>query len=353
MRKRYLDHLRCLVVLLVVVYHVIYQFNSAGCIKNLAVKGIAQMDALLYFVYPWFMGLLFVVAGMSARYALRERTGREFLRERVRRVLIPSVGGIFLLGWICGWVSNQYTDLFQGAEVPGMIRYVIYCFCGIGPLWFLHELFLFSILLLLLRRLDRRGTVDALFAHMPVWSLIPLFFVVWGSSGLLVTPVVEVYRNGFYFVLFLLGYYWMAQERVTDALARAAVWLLPVTIGVGIWYTAHWFGENYASQACLNTVSTNLYAWLGILAALGAAKRWLNHPIGWLDRLRRNSFAVYVLHNPLIVLIGWLVCSKSSLPIGAVYFVVLGLTAAALPVTIAVVRRIPVVRTLLLGVWEK
>lgn len=353
MRKRYLDHLRTLIVLLVVLYHVIYLFNSAGCITNLLVEGIARMDTLLYFVYPWFMGLLFVVAGMSARYSLCRRTGREFLRERVRRVLLPSIGGMLSLGWICGWVSNQYTDLFQGSAVPAGVRYVIYCFCGIGPLWFLHELFLLSVLLLVVRCIDRRGVLDALFSRLPVWSLLPLFLVVWGSSGVLVTPVIEVYRNGFYFVLFFLGYYLFSQERITDALARAAVWMLPVTVGVGIWYTAHWFGENYASQACLNTLSTNVYAWLGILTALGAARRWLNRSICWLDRLEPYSFAVYALHNPLIVLFGWLVCSKTSLPIGAVYAAVLGLTAAALPVVITAIRRVPVVRVLVLGEWGK
>ncbi len=352
MRRTYLDSIRCATVLLVVLYHVVYQFNSVGCISNLDEPGIPQMDALLYFVYPWFMGLLFVVAGVSARHSLCKRSAREFLRERLRRVLLPSIAGMFLLGWICGWVTNQYTDLFLGAEVPPVVRYVIYCFCGIGPLWFLHELFLFSVLLVLLRRIDRNHRLDALAARVPVWGLVPLVIPAWLCSGLLVTPVIEVYRNGFYLLLFLLGYYLFSQERVIDALAKAAVWLVPLTAVFGVWYTLHWFGENYASQQCLNSISTNGYAWLGILAALGAGKRWGDRT-SVLTRLHPYSFAVYVLHNPLLVLLGWLVCSRTTLPVAAVYLIVLLLEALVLPVMIVLVRRIPVVRTLLLGEWTK
>jgi acyltransferase family len=36
------------------------------------------------------MVLLFVVAGMSARYSLQKRSNKEFLKERVTKLLVPS-----------------------------------------------------------------------------------------------------------------------------------------------------------------------------------------------------------------------------------------------------------------------
>ncbi len=59
MRKKYIDNIRWLTVVPVVVYHVTYIFNASG---------VQFQDALLYMAYSWFMLLLFVVSGMSARF---------------------------------------------------------------------------------------------------------------------------------------------------------------------------------------------------------------------------------------------------------------------------------------------
>ena len=51
-RKHYIDNIRWVTVLIVILYHVIYSFNTVGVIKNIGVDGIPQMDAVLTFVYP-------------------------------------------------------------------------------------------------------------------------------------------------------------------------------------------------------------------------------------------------------------------------------------------------------------
>ena len=71
MRKLYIDNIRWITVVLVVLYHVIYMFNG---IETFGVIGpfsdVQYQDAFQYIVYPWFMLLLFAVSGMSARYEL-------------------------------------------------------------------------------------------------------------------------------------------------------------------------------------------------------------------------------------------------------------------------------------------
>ena len=71
MRKRYLDNIRWITVVLVVLYHVIYMFNSVGVQGGIgSFKEVQYQDAFLYVLYPWFMLLLFVVSGMSASSSL-------------------------------------------------------------------------------------------------------------------------------------------------------------------------------------------------------------------------------------------------------------------------------------------
>ena len=58
-RQPYLDRIRWCTVLIVIVYHVLYQFNSVGLIRNIYAPGIPILDTSMAFVYPWFMALLF------------------------------------------------------------------------------------------------------------------------------------------------------------------------------------------------------------------------------------------------------------------------------------------------------
>ena len=97
MRKTYIDNIRWMTVVLVVIYHVFYMFNgevTSGVIGPFA--PVQYQDAVQYFVYPWFMLLLFVISGMSARFYLNEHSDREFLKSRTTKLLVPSTIGLFV-----------------------------------------------------------------------------------------------------------------------------------------------------------------------------------------------------------------------------------------------------------------
>lgn len=350
-RKHYIDNIRWATVVLVIIYHVIYIFNSVGVITNITMKGIPQMDALLYFVYPWFMALLFVVAGMSARYSLEHRSGKTFAKERVKRLLVPSVAGVFILGWIGGWVTNQYTDMFAGNGdlTPGFLKYLIYCFAGIGPLWFAHELFLASMVLLLIRAIDKKDKIWQWAGKVNMPILLGLVLAVWGSSYVFNTPLIEVYRNGFYIFMFLLGYYMFSHEEVTDLLEKYKIPLLAAALIIGAAYTMYYFGENYTLQTVLKSFFTNFYAWIMILAVIGCFKSWGNKENKFSKYMTERNFGFYVLHYPVLIMIVYLVTTYLSLPMFLNYVVILVLEIILLPMVYEVISRIPILRFLLLG----
>ena len=87
MRRHYLDNIRWITVGLVVLYHVIFMYNSvvtAGVIGPF--WEVQYQDAVQYLLYPWFMVLLFLVSGMCARYYLEGHTDREFLAGGYRGI---------------------------------------------------------------------------------------------------------------------------------------------------------------------------------------------------------------------------------------------------------------------------
>ena len=67
MRKYYLDNIRWVTVVLVVIYHVLYMYNGEGILGGLGkitALDVQYYDIFLYAVYPWFMLLLFLISGI-------------------------------------------------------------------------------------------------------------------------------------------------------------------------------------------------------------------------------------------------------------------------------------------------
>ena len=143
-RRIYLDNIRWITVVIVVIYHVIYMFNGVqpfGVIGPF--KKHQLQDAFQYVVYPWFMALLFVVSGMSARYYLEKHDTKTFVREKTRKLLVPSTIGLLVFQWILGYYNlisfQQCRSRFcmgclhcQGQAFYGTYRccgYFRCCFC--------------------------------------------------------------------------------------------------------------------------------------------------------------------------------------------------------------------------------
>ena len=225
MRKTYIDNIRWMTVVLVVIYHVFYMFNgeiTSGVIGPFT--PVQYQDVVQYFVYHWFMLLLFVISGMSARFYLNGHSDKEFLKSRTTKLLVPSTIGLFVFFWIAGYYNMRIGGAFESmSAVPGPVLFVIMAFSGIGPLWYIQLLWVFSVLLLAVRRVGK----DRLYrlcekANLPV--LLCLTPVIWGAAQLLNTPVIVVYRFGIYGAGFFLGYLIFSHDAVMDRLEKG--WLV-------------------------------------------------------------------------------------------------------------------------------
>ena len=127
MRRHWIDNLRWVTVVSVLIYHVIYFYNNKGVFGGIGGFGDSQpQDVVMYILYPWFMMLLFLVAGISSRYALERQSPKEFMRARTLKLLVPSTIGLFVFQWITGYYNTltaeyvtkqQYSPLFLSPSV--------------------------------------------------------------------------------------------------------------------------------------------------------------------------------------------------------------------------------------------
>lgn len=348
MRKPFLDHIRWAAVLLVLVYHVCYLYNGVGILGGIpGAESIAAFDVLAGLVYPWLMVLLFVVAGVSARYALQKRTAAQFLKERARKLLLPSTLGLFVLHWVTGYLNLRLGGGL--AYIPAPLVYPISVLSGIGPLWFIQMLFLFSCVLSLLHKLDRADRIWRFCGTGGAGVDLLLFLVLWGAAQIGNVPVLTMYRFGIYSAAVLIGYFRLSHEGVQSALARLRIPLFAAALACGAAYAFFFGGSNYTAPACLQSIWTCLYLWAAVLAIFGWARQYAVWETGLTRYLTQASFGLYILHYPVLMLTGYVLSAYTALPAIWVYLLTLLLEFILTFALYALVRRIPGVRVLVLG----
>ena len=114
-RLYYLDWLRIILLFGVFLNHVLRPFYAvmAWHINN-AEKSDAVMGLLLL-VNPWGIPLFFLVAGAGSWFALRRRSSRQFIGERVNRLLIPLIVGSILLTPFQLYLDALHHGTYQGS----------------------------------------------------------------------------------------------------------------------------------------------------------------------------------------------------------------------------------------------
>lgn len=349
LRKFYLDNIRGATVLLVLIYHVFYLFNGVGVLGGIPnARNIPVFDRIACAVYPWFMVLLFIIAGISAKYSLEKRGNRQFIRERAVRLLVPSTLGLFVVHWITGYLNIKMGGGLS--YIPKALLYPICVISGTGPLWFIQMLFFFSCILVLIRKADKNEKGRALCEKINLPGVLSLFLLIFASAQIFNMPVLTMYRFGIYFTSFLIGYYILSQEKIQEGLEKICLPLSCFAVVGAVFYVCYYGGSDYTSPACLQSVVTNLYLWIVTLAIIGCGRKYFGHETSFTRCMAKSGFGIYILHYPVLIVICYTLHYHFDLPalwnyvIAVILGIVLTFTACE------AVKRIPVVRFLVLGI---
>ena len=348
-RKPYIDNIRSVTVIIVMIYHAFYIFNGVGVLGGFPVtNGVFIFDSFCTLVYPWFMVLLFCISGICARYSLEGRGQKEFIKERTCKLLIPSTLGVVVFHWIVGYINIKIGG---GLEyIPEFLVYPIAVLSGSGPLWFAHLAFLYSVVIVLIQRIDKKDVLYQRFSRSgSIFLTLIATLLIWGSAQLFNMPIITVYRLGIYFVSFLIGYFVISHDEVQNKIEKILPLSLVLSIITGTYYMIKFNGNNFASEEVLKNLITNTYAWFSVLSILGLFKRYLNRHNAVSKYISANSFGYYVLHYPVVLTVGYCLYYLCELPL--ILTILLTLTAELIIVAAIteMVKRIPFIRFILLG----
>ncbi len=364
-RRRYLfiDNIRWVVVMLVLLYHVFYNYNTLGVFGAIGgFKPNQWQDVVGTLLNPWFMSLLFVVAGASSRYALECHSTKEFRIERRRKLLIPSTLGIVVFGWILGMINMANANFELPEGTPGWVIYLISLPNGTAHLWFIQDLFAFSLLLLLVRKAIDVERVDRWLQSLSKRGLALVMVAVFGI--IYITSLTQIndpspamgllnlYRPIYYFVVFVMGYYLFSSEVVHDYLASRAKLLVGIALMSAAAFAIRYYGVDYTQPDVVQSPLCALFCWVSILAMMGGFKCWADCSTPFTSYMTRSSFGVYIVHMTICSAM-CILLKESTLPIWSIYLITIASTFIGSFILWEILRRIPFVRWCVFGIKTK
>ena len=303
-RKYFIDNLRVMMILLLFPFHAALPFDGGEFGGFFVwIHRNAVLHAFVTFVYPWFMSLLFVLAGISAHFSLRKRSPAAFFLERTKKLLLPLVLGLLFLVPVQSYVADLYFNGYQGSYFSHLAVFFTRFtdFTGYdgtftpSHLWFILYLYPFSLLLLLFTRLPL-GKYRLCRLYLPYPLLLLLFL-----PEYLFLPVLNITAKsvGQHFFLFLAGYLIFSREEELYEIMRGRKVSLVLFLISGTLYTMLWCGYSYAGAWM--PLLYLFFGWCGILTFTGYGMKYMNRRTCLSSFFSRISFSLYLFHMPVEV----------------------------------------------------
>lgn len=346
-RKFYIDNLRSLAILLLFPFHAA-QIWSGGEYSGFYIW--SRTNTVLYVfataVFPWYMTLLFAIAGMSCKYALLKRTNKQFIVERIKKLLIPFFFGLLTFVPVMTYIAEVFFNGYTGnywqqyrlffTKETNLTGY----HGGFTPahLWFLLYLFVISLAALLIILLQKKYLPKFRIGSISYFFIILLFIPEWLCQYILNIGGKSL---GQFMILFLFGYYILSEENILQKLKQYRFVSLAICLLSGSLYTYLYCFENIRDFRI-----TGLYiffGWTGIITLLGIGQSTLNIHNRLSVYLSQASFPVYILHMPVLVVTGFFVL---KLPVGVAgqFGLIVLISFIATFLIYEIVKRVPVLR---------
>jgi glucan biosynthesis protein C len=335
-RLHYLDWLRVLLILGVFLYHAVSPFRAGLGYHISNPEQSVTVTVIMIWAWPWALPLFFLVAGAASLFALRRRSNRQYVSERVARLLIPFVVGSILLSPLQAYLEALHEGTYQGsflsfipemlAEITSGNLFTPLTFTEWGfHLWFLAFLFAYSLLALPVFRWFERDAGQSSIAWLgrlvEKRGGILLFIIPLALSRVLVQPFFPEEHGWldfvYSFLFFILGYIIYSDDRFLTAVRRDR-WLLVAggmlsLVAFGGLSAA--FGDQAFEWSVTFVVPWSiiliflfaLSSWCWALCVLYLAMTYLNFSNKELVYGNETIMPFYLFHQPVIIVIAYFV----------------------------------------------
>lgn len=321
----YIDHLKVVLTVLVIMHHAFITYGAPGgwyySQKTTLLGAIVPMTAFVAVNQAFFMGFFFFLSALFIPSSYDKKGPAKFLADRLLRLGLPLVFYSFVLSPFLSFLVYNYTgthpQITYAQFLGGFDGWI-----NFGVLWFVAALLIFTLAYALFRTfMDDRHVLKT----FPSAVKILLFATTLGVITYFVRIVFPVgwvlkplgFQPGHfpqYIAMFILGLIasrskWIGKADYKTGKTMRTIALCLVFIGFPLFFVTrqllgfpveyynvggHWQSLWYAAWEQLVGFSI-------VVALLCIGKTKWNGPSKFLSLLSRSTFAVYIFH-PLILI---------------------------------------------------
>jgi len=323
-RIYWMDNLRSITILLVVLYHVGGVYEAAGLwgwfwiVDDPATLTWVGILGIMFDIMV--MPIMFFIAGYLVPPSLENRTPGAFIKGKFKRLMIPWLIAVSILIPVYKFIFLYSRNLPQ--EVWTSYFHITHPNSQ-NWLWFLPVLFAFNLIYLLITKLPVK--LPGLSLKKMIWGTLILSFlysfIVGGLVGFrswTLTPVFdfENERLVLYLLAFLLGGYFFRsgvfaerpKGKMLYNIVNGIAWI-PVTAHIFARILPFFYLDEFAITPVYRlvwwlTFDLSLISLMFVM--IESFRRYFDKPGPIWDHLNRNSYGVYVIHVIYIGVFGTL-----------------------------------------------
>lgn len=289
------------------------------------------LESVLLLVNQWRMPLIWMISGIATHYLLNKLSFTAFLSSRTIRLLLPLTAGILFvvppqLYFEMKFNGDMNLSLWQFWQVFFDVSHPMFegYQAGIWPhmdvnhLWYLRELWVFTLILLALHPFLKSSSISNLVEksgsiagrYSVLLFPITLLFVL--DRLALVNLTGDAVRQAEGFVFFLFGYLITHQNRIWQQLRKLrqvslALAMLSYCFLVYRYQNFHLIDDVEVSSnlKLLFSLTAAANQWLWLAAIFGYGLTYLNRENRWITYLTPAVYPFYIFHQTIIIGIGY------------------------------------------------
>lgn len=341
-RRHDLDALRVMSFGTLIIYHTSLMYGTKPWLLN-AVESNRLVDLISIGSHPWRMSLLFFISGLITTLMLKRKSIAQLRSERTRQLLLPFVLGILFVVPPQMYFSNP--DAFSGISYLEFCMLYLVSGAPLGHMWFLAYLWIYAFLwLLILPSISRYvPKISTLFVSslqgaglylVPTLFLAAIRLFLYPMFGETLIIATDIYSHVLYFSMFAAGALLMDEPRFWQEIDRqrwtslglTAISFLIIAAVVVTVPRDEWPDAVVTSMRILRSI----FQWSAIIALLAFAARIANQPNRVVTYLNRSVLTYYVVHQTVIVIIGYYVAQAGMLNMHSFLPIVMAVAAICL-----------------------
>lgn len=348
-RLFFIDHLRAAVIILVVLHHVAIVYGASSPFwyidppQNAETLGGLVLGVFVLFNQAWFMGALFLIAGYFTPGSFERKGQSSFLKDRLIRLGIPLLAFYFVLSPL----SAIGIWLEPVPQIEGSLTWQSYWqtypyLLDLGVAWFLALLLIFSFGYVIWRNMRRNRTPSSsressseysppsylgIGIFILVLALVSYLFRIIIPIGLTILDFPTLAYLPQYLSFFIVGTVayrrdWFRTVPGSMGVVGFVTALVATVILFSLAFSSVFRGElNFLGggtwQSAVYALWDAIFAVGIFLTGLTFFRRFFSRESGLGSFLSQQSYAVYLIHVPIIIFLAY---ALRGIDIGGIHF---------------------------------